>query len=161
MGQWCNNKFDLDRDYHFTNDIKKEDYLKISISSSSFSNLNKAGNIVFQNQQSTNPLDICEAFFYFKIKIIDLAANEDITLENNFFARLFAEMTLKVGTSNVENIANPGETSTMLNFVLTDNSYKTQWGTSSGWVPDVNTGDITDKNPSYGMRKKLYNTGFE
>ena len=54
-------KFELDKNYHFSNDVKKDDYLKIALSSSSFANLNKAGKLIFQNQQSTSPLDICNA----------------------------------------------------------------------------------------------------
>ena len=158
--QKFNNKFDLDRNYHFSNDIKKEDYLKIALSSSSFANLNKTGKIIFQNQQSTNPLDICNAIIRFKIKIEDLTADEDITLEHNFFPRAFSQMSLKLGTSDVEIIEYPGDVSSILNFVMTDEDYKKEEGTLSGWIPDVNKGDTSDKNSSYKQRKNLYNKGF-
>ena len=162
MMQIHNPKFDLDHNYSFTNDIKKIDYLKIALSPSSFANLNKAGNIIFQNQQSSNPLDICNAVLYYKIKIEELApADENTTLENNFFPRLFEQMSLKLGTSEVENIQNPGDVSTMLNFVMTDEGYKKEYGTLDGWIPDVATGDTAATNTSYALRKSIYNNGFE
>jgi len=167
MSQLSHNKFNLDWDYAFTNDIKKTDYLRVYLSASSVTNLNKAGNTIFENKQSSNPLDICNALLYYKINVepvVVLPATEavkDITLENNWFPRLFSQMSLKLGTSEVENIQYPGEVSTMLNFALTDDAYKEESGTLSGWVPDIATGDTSDKNPSYATRKNLYNKGFE
>ena len=122
MEKIINKKFDLDRNYHFTNDIKKEDYLKIALSSGSIANLNKAGPLRFQSH-SPNPLDICNAIIAYKIKIDDLKDTENITLENNFFPRMFSQMTLKLGTSEVETIEYPGEVSSILNFVMTDDDY--------------------------------------
>ena len=161
MSQVYNQKFNLDDNLNFSNDIKKIDYLKVALSPSSFANLNKAGNIIFQNQQSSNPLDICNSVLYYKFKIEDLAADENITLENNFFPRLFEQISLKLGTTEVENIQNPGDVSTMLNFVMTDDSYKKEYGTLDGWIPDVATGDIAATNTSYALRKAIYNKGFE
>ena len=161
MSQVYNQKFNLDDNFNFSNDIKKIDYLRVALSPSSFANLNKAGNIIFQNQQSSNPLDICNSVLYYKFKIEDLAADENITLENNFFPRLFEQISLKLGTTEVENIQNPGDVSTMLNFVMTDDSYKKEYGTLDGWIPDVATGDIAATNTSYALRKAIYNKGFE
>ena len=160
MEKTINKKFDLDRNYHLTNDIKKEDYLKIALSSGSIANLNKAGPLRFQSH-SPNPLDICNAIIAYKIKIDDLKDTENITLENNFFPRMFSQMTLKLGTSEVETIEYPGEVSSMLNFVMTDDDYKKEYGTLSGWIPDIATGDTAATNTSYDLRKKLYNKGFE
>lgn len=160
MEKITNKKFDLDRNYHFTNDIKKEDYLKIALSSGSIANLNKAGPLRFQSS-SPSPLDICNAILTYKIKIDELKEGEDITLENNFFPRMFSQMSLKLGTSEVETIEYPGEVSSILNFVMTDYDYKKEYGTLSGWIPDISTGDTTATNTSYDLRKKLYNKGFE
>lgn len=160
MEKITNKKFDLDRNYHFSNDIKKEDYLKIALSSGSIANLNKAGPLRFQSS-SPSPLDICNAILTYKIKIDELKEGEDITLENNFFPRMFSQMSLKLGTSEVETIEYPGEVSSILNFVMTDYDYKKEYGTLSGWIPDISTGDTTATNTSYDLRKKLYNKGFE
>ena len=160
MEKITNKKFDLDRNYHFTNDIKKEDYLKIALSSGSIANLNKAGPLRFQSS-SPSPLDICNAILTYKIKIDELTEGENITLENNFFPRMFSQMSLKLGTSEVETIEYPGEVSSILNFVMTDYDYKKEYGTLSGWIPDISTGDTTATNTSYDLRKKLYNKGFE
>ena len=160
MEKITNKKFDLDRNYHFSNDIKKEDYLKIALSSGSIANLNKAGPLRFQSS-SPSPLDICNAILTYKIKIDELTEGENITLENNFFPRMFSQMSLKLGTSEVETIEYPGEVSSILNFVMTDYDYKKEYGTLSGWIPDISTGDTTATNTSYDLRKKLYNKGFE
>ena len=166
MTQLSDTKFNLDKDYPFTNDIQKVDYIPIAASMSSASNLNQVGNLIFENSTSIIPIDICNALIYYQIKIEGLKtdaakAEEDITLENNWFPRLFSQVSLQLGTGVVETIQDPGEVSSMLNFVLTDDVYKKEHGSLSGWIPDVATGDNTDKNPSYAARKDLYNKGFE
>ena len=128
-------KFDLDKNYSFTNDMKKVDYLKVALSSSSSSNMNKGGSLIFQNNQSANCLDICNAVLYYKITVTIKstdAAKKDITLEHNFFPRMFDRMYLKLGTNMIEDIQDPGEVSTMLNFVMTDADYKKEYGWKDG-----------------------------
>ena len=155
-------KLNLDRNKTFKHDIKKNDLLRISPTAGSMSNLNKAGDIVFQSLQSANPLDICNARLYYKIELEDIGANEDITLENNFFPHLFSNMRLKLGSTEVENILEPGVYSSMLNFILTDEDYKKEYGQMTGWIPDTSKGDNDatgwDANFGYMTRKNIYNT---
>lgn len=154
-------KLNLDNNKQFKHDIKKNDILKISPTSGSISNLNKSGDIVFQSLQSSNPLDICNARLYYKIELEDIAANEDITLENNFFPNLFSNIRLKLGSTEVENVLSPGIYSSMLNFILTDEDYKNVYGEIAGWIPDGCKGDTDvvgwDANMGYYKRKHLYN----
>ena len=85
-----NNIFDLKRNLHINNDIKKEDYLKLRPTTSSADNKNQSGEILFQIAQASSCLDICESVIYFFVEIHDLTADEEITLEHNFFLKLFS-----------------------------------------------------------------------
>ena len=76
-------------------------------------------------------------------------------MENNFFPRMFSQMSLKLGTSEVETIEYPVEVSSILNFVMTGYDYKKEYGTLSGWIPDISTGDTAATNTSYDLRKKV------
>ena len=145
-------KFNLNNYVKFNHNEKKNDWIRISPSVGTSSNLNKAGNIIFSNQQTSNPLNICEASLYFKIKI-DLKSTDDMTLENNFFPQLFSTARLSLGTTEVENIENPGAVSSLLNFVLIDS--KDKGCTYSGWIPDKT--DSSNENSGYKKRKLLYN----
>jgi len=153
---FCHNishkKFNLDHNTKFNNDIRKEDYLKVAPSASSITNLNKGGDIIFQSLQSSNPLDLPNAFLYFKIKLEDVDPN--CTLENNFFPSLFSLMRLKLGTTEVEYINDPGIYSSMLNFVKTSDEYKRVYGEISGWIPEKVLADKTNK--SFTRRVQLY-----
>lgn len=151
-----NKKLSLDSNYQFNHSFKKSDILRIQPTSGSIANLNKNGDIKFQSLSSENPLDISNCFLYYKVEIEDLANNEDITLENDFFPALFSQIRLKLGSSEVETVHNPGVYSTMLNLIMTNESYKKECGMITGWIPDNNSGDLNDK--SYIKRKALYNT---
>ena len=85
-----NTIFDLKRNLHINNDIKKEDYLKLRPTTSSADNKNQSGEILFQIAQASSFLDICESLIYFYVEIKDLTADEDLTLEHNFFHNLFS-----------------------------------------------------------------------
>ena len=67
-----NSKFQLDQNIGFNHDVKKIDYIEISPNVASSSMINSSGDVVFSLQQSSNPIDICNSFIYFKIKISDL-----------------------------------------------------------------------------------------
>ena len=153
------NKLNLDYNKEFTHEIKKNDILKISPTSGSIANLNRRGDIVFQSLQTSNPIDICNAKLYYKIEL-EIEANKDITLENNFFPNLFSNMRLKLGSSEIETVLHPGVYSTMLNFILTGCDYKNEYGELTGWIPDVNKGDLDkdglDINYAYYKRAELY-----
>ena len=103
--------------------------------------MNKTGTILFQIQQSSNPLDICNSYMYFIIKIVNTGKIET-TLEHNWFLNLFNQISIKLGTNELELIENPGEISSLLNFVMTDSDYKNQYGELSGWIPEPNGNKI-------------------
>ena len=149
------NIFNLNNDLKFKHEIKKDDYLKLRPTSSSADNKNQSGEILFQIAQASSCLDICESLIYFAIEIKELTADEDITLEHNFFPKLFSQMRLNLGGMDVEIINSPGEVSSLLNFVLLDENTKDTFGESMGWIPDNKKGDID--NHGFKIRKELYN----
>ena len=100
--------FNLKHDLTFKHEIKKDDYLKLSPTSSTADNINQSGNLHFEIAQSSSCLDICEAVLYFTVELKDIDVDEDITLENNFFPKLFSQMRLNLGGTDVEVINNPG-----------------------------------------------------
>ena len=149
--------FDLDRNTLLDHSYNKIDTLEVSPTTSSADSLNNSGTLLFQVQHSPNPLDICNSWLYFKIKITGCdEATTIITLEHNWFLHLFDQISIKLGSSDIENIENPGDVSSLLQFVMTDSDYKKQYGELSGWIPDVGKGDET--NDGYKKRQELYMT---
>jgi len=146
----------FDKHFQYNHDFRKKDLLEVGPSTSSSDSLNKTGALLFQIQQSSNPLDICNSLMYFKIKILgcDDAADK-ITLEHNWFLNLFTQISIKLGASEVESIENPGETSELINFCMKGPEFKDQHGEVSGWIPDTTDGD-TAKNNGYVIRTELY-----
>jgi len=86
--------FSLDKTIHFNHDLKKEDYLKVASSVGSATNLNKKRCVKFQINQTINSLNLSAAFFYYKIKLSGFVADKDVTLDNNFFPRMFENMKI-------------------------------------------------------------------
>lgn len=156
--------FDFDDVLQFSYNRKKDDYMKVSPIAGT--NLNRSGDITFQIEAQSSYISLSDSFLKceFTITKADGTAlgTDDITLENNFFPRCFNQMILKVGGKDVESISqDPGEASTIANFIITSETYKRTYGQISSWIPDTNKGDTTVKgieyNSGYYLRKKLYN----
>ena len=159
--------FYLDDVLQFSYNRWKEDYLKIS--SNPGVNLNSSGQIKFELNNAQHYISLSESFLVgeFSITKADDSAlgNDDITLENNFFFRMFSGIRIEVGGREVENIAQAvGEASTLANFIMMPAEFKRTYGLVSGWCPDTNKGDndvdntANDANQGYYFRKKFYNT---
>ena len=144
--------FNLDHDMVFRHDVKKTDYLKLRPTSSSADNKTQSGEILFQIAQASSCLNICDSLLYFTVEIKGLEADEDLTLEHNFFPKLFSQMRLNLGGMDVEIINNPGDTSSLLSFILCDENVKNIYGELMGWIPDNKKGD-TD-NSGFKIRKE-------
>ncbi|ESO85597.1 hypothetical protein LOTGIDRAFT_155084 [Lottia gigantea] len=103
---------------------KKEDYIIISPTVGSKSQLNDGGRITFEINSLSNWLLLSDAYFGCDFKIKDGTPNENrvpqtnTTLENNFFPSLFSEMVLEAGSNPIETIKHPGKFDTMLKTVL-------------------------------------------
>ena len=150
--------FDFDKKLKFDHSLKKIDILEILPTTSSAEALNKTGALLFQIQQTSNPIDICNSYMYFKIKLEGISDTSDnITLEHNWFLHLFSQISIKLGATEIESIETPGEASELLNFVMTDRDYRNQY--LNTWIPDTSKGDTT--NEGFKIRKELYGTSFE
>ena len=123
--------WNFDKPTYFNHDIKKKDFLEVLSTTSSSEAMNKTGTLLFQIQQSSNPLDICNSWMYYKIRIVN-TDKVNATLEHNWFFNLFDQISIKLGTNELETIENPGEISSLLNFVMTDSDYKNQYGELTG-----------------------------
>lgn len=140
--------FQLYDPIEYTFNKKKEDYVIISPTVGSKSQINDGGRVTFEINSLSNWLLLSDAFFRCNIKIKDGAPNQNrtprtnVTLENNFFPTLFSEMVLEAGSSVVETIKHPGEFDTMLKVLL----YPTDYSGLSGWIPDVGEGKV-EKEP--------------
>ena len=153
-----NNIFDLKRNFHVNNGIKKEDYLKLRPTTSSADNKIQSWVILFQIAQASYCLDICDSHIYFYIEINDLTADEEITLKHNFFHTSFSQMSLNIGGTDVKVIINPGEVSSLLNFILLDENTKHIYGEFSVWIPNTGKGYSDPKeNKSFKTRLAIYN----
>ena len=139
----------------FKHEVKKDDYLKLRPTSSSADNKNLSGEILFQVAQASSCLDICDSLLFFTIEIKNLDVDEDVTLEHNFFPKLFSQMRLNLGGMDIEIINSPGDISSLLNFVLLNQNIRETYGESMGWIPDDKKGDVT--NNGFKIRKELYN----
>ncbi|ESP01437.1 hypothetical protein LOTGIDRAFT_157621 [Lottia gigantea] len=121
---------------------KKEDYIIISPTVGSKSQLNDGG--TFEINSLSNWLLLSDAYFRCDFKIKDGTPNENrvpqtnTTLENNFFPSSFSEMVLEAGSNPIETIKHPGEFDTMLKTVL----YPKDFDSVLGWIPDVGDGSV-------------------
>ena len=141
----------LENNLQFNHDFRKVDIMKISPTSGTVINLNKSGgDIKFQSLSSENCLDICEAYLYYEIEINVTSVEKEVTLENNWFPNLFANIRLRIANNDIEQINQPGIFSTMLNFVKLDKNYSE----IIGFISDTKKGDVDNKG--YKNRKKIY-----
>ena len=120
---------------------KKEDFIKINPTTGSANNLNKNGQILFEvNNQASymyfpNSFLVCD-FEISKTDGTELPKEDNITLEHNFFPRLFNQLRLQIGTTTIEEIQNPGEADTLIKYITTSNSFNKNEGELYGWIPD-------------------------
>ncbi|ESP01767.1 hypothetical protein LOTGIDRAFT_172414 [Lottia gigantea] len=125
---------------------KKEDYVIISPSVGTKTQINDGGRVTFEINLLSNWLLLSDAHFRCDFKIKDATQNRipqtNTTLENNFFPSLFSEMVLEAGSNPIETIetieTHPGEFDTMLKTVL----YPKIYDSVSGWIPDVGDGEV-------------------
>ena len=139
--------------YHQDLQNKKCDYLEISLNPTTVVNLNKNGNLSFSLLQTANALELSEAVIVFEIEITDIKADDNITLQNNFFPYLFSNATFKLGSTEVETIEYLGTSNSITNFVMID---KNNDGEIFGWIPDKIKEDETKDNKGFKSRKQLY-----
>ncbi len=95
------------------------------------------------NQESY--LFLPESFLKIDVKITKTdgtALDTNITLENNPIPRVFDQMSLEVGSQQLEIIDHPGEMDTLLRLVTQSKTFKEAEGEIQGWIPDTNKAAI-------------------
>ena len=126
MPSLIESKFRLD-DPPFVSYIqKKNDYLRIAMNPGSSGRLNTGGDLIFEVDNQQSYLYIPDSFLHCEYSLYSdssfttaLPPTDNITLENNFFPRLFTQMRLDVSTQTIETISDsPGIIDSMLRFVI-------------------------------------------
>ena len=142
-------KFKLDDSTVVSYNKKKQDYVKMGLSTGTSSRLNTNGDLIFEVENQQSFLYLPDSFLYCEFSLYKddtfktpLPITDEITLEHNFFPKLFDQMRLEVGAQNVETMSNePGTIDTMLRFVTTSNEDKVG-AQYKGWVPDTGSGNF-------------------
>ena len=182
-------KFKLDQPPELIYNRKKEDYIKIALNPGTISNINKNGDLVFEVDNQQSFLYLSKSFIYAEVALFQddkfatpLPETDNITLEHNFFPRLFNSMRLEIGSQTIEHITDPGIYDTMIKFItISETKVKNQ---SQGWIPDNGSGNyvyvlnvlaaaakpteddynkivkrlnLDTKNSGYTKRKEIYN----
>ena len=67
-----------------------------------------------------------------------LKPEDSITLEHNWFRKLFTNIQLDVGSGTLESINNPGVYDYLIRYVKYNKSYTDTSAQIQGWIPDTN-----------------------
>ena len=149
MSNLIESKFKLDDPAVVIYNKKKEDYIKVPPAGGTDSRLNTNGDINFEVENQQSFLYLPKSFLHCEFSLYKddtfktpLPNTDEITLEHNFFPKLFDQIRLDVGAYNVETMTNnPGIIDTMLRFVITSNEDK--FGSQiKGWFPDTGSGNF-------------------
>ena len=150
MSSLIESKFRLDDPPFVSYNQKKNDYIRIAMNPGSSGRLNTGGDLIFEVDNQQSYLYLPDSFLHCEYSLYSDAAfttalptADNITLENNFFPRLFTQMRLDVSTQNIETISDsPGIIDSMLRFVTIGENNKMH--EIEGWFPDNHTGIIVD-----------------
>jgi len=157
-----------------TYNIKKEDYEDIHLTTSSAQNINAAtGNLDFEVNSTDAYFDMTEAHILAKITVTQ-AADKNITLENNFFPRLFSQMVLRLNGNSFQTIDDPYFVDSILKYITLPKDFSETEGSITGWFPDTHSGNFVNKlsvsNPATNdeltaivnrLNLEKVNTGFQ
>ena len=145
------------------NIIEKIDYTDISLDEATSSNLDKDNTtLVFNIGQTGDILDIQNTKIICDLEVT-VAANKNVSLENNFFAKCFSEISFYTGTKRIDNKQNMEIIDTMMKLLTIPKDYSDSYGSVDGWIPDHGNGDVVDKltftteNPTEAQLTALQN----
>lgn len=190
MANLVESKFKLDDPPIHVYNQQKNDYIRVALNPGTSSRINTGGDLVFEVDNQQSYLYMPDSFIHCEFSIYSdtdfktpLPADDNITLENNFFPNLFSQIRLEIGTQSVESISSsPGVIDSILRFVT---GVKNE---NEGWIPDTGSGkfekvfgvkagtaadeakptkgeydaivsrlNLNEKNKGYTERKDLYN----
>ena len=144
--------FQLDDPNIIAYNRKKTDYIRIAPTTGTSEYANQSGQINFEINNQQYFLYLPEAFLHCEFDLfrkptggaeVRMEPKDNITLEHNFFPKLFTNMQLDVGSGTLETITNPGIYDDMIRFVKFNKSYTDTSSHIQGWIPDTNDGGIT------------------
>src|SRR6266581_6621867 len=138
---------------------RKTDYLEIYPTTNSAQSLNQSGTLQFELNNQQSFIYLPESYIYAEIEITKqdgTILDTDITLECNWFPKMFNSMRLDINSNNLENLENIGELDLVMKLIMTSKTYKNVYGELTGYIPDTNTADIAATNKGYQRRKALY-----
>ena len=148
---------------------KKEDYLDIALTTGTAQNKNNAtGNLDFEIGSTDVYLDLCEAAIIAKMKVT-IAANKNITLENNFFPAMFSQMVLRLNGNAFQTVDFPVIVDSIMKYIILPKDYAETQGCVTGWFPDTHSGavvivlpnDATNAVLAARLNLEKINTGFQ
>ena len=123
---------------------KKEDYLDISMTTGTAQNKNNTtGNLDFEIGSTDSYLDLCEATVIARIKVT-VAADKNITLENNFFPSIFSQMVLLLNGSAFQTVDYPGIVDSIMKYITLPKDFAETEGCITGWFPDTHSGEVVN-----------------
>ena len=134
--------FNLDQPNYVSYNRRKQDYLKIAPTTGTADNLNRTGIISYEVNNQANYLYLPESFLYCEFNLSNQAGTEvpgNITLEHNWFPRIFSEMRLEIRSQQLEIINEPGEFDTIFKFITRKRDYAL--ANIEGWIPDTGSGN--------------------
>ena len=137
--------FNLYKSHHMRYTKRKEDFHDVYPTSSTGNSINNpTAEILFEVGSTDSFLDISKAHMVCKMKI-NIAANKNISLEPNFFPKMFSSMSLKIGSKNIETIDSPGEISDILNIITLPKDYQDTVGSYTSFILDSGDAKIYPK----------------
>ena len=136
------NLFKASKSYTYAK--KKEDYLDIQLTTGSAQNKNNAtGNLDYEVGGTDMYLDLCESEVIANIKVT-VAADKNITLENNFFPAMFSQMVLRINGNSFQTADYPEIIDSIMKYVTLPKDYAETEGCITGWFPDTHSGNVVN-----------------
>lgn len=128
-------------------------------------NLNNAGNIDIVIQQQDLITLPSESYLYLEGELAkkdgDFTDDDknDVALINNSMMYLFSNITYYLNAQEVENINNPGQTSTMVGMLKYSPAQSATEGLSMCWLPDIDYNN-DNQNDSMSLRSNFKKFSF-
>ena len=88
-------------------------------------------------------LDLCESEVIANIKVT-VAADKNITLENNFFPAMFSQMVLRINGNSFQTADYPEIIDSIMKYVTLPKDYAETEGCITGWFPDTHSGNVVN-----------------
>lgn len=147
-----------------------QDYFEVQPAKETAEDLNQDGDLSFNFSLRNNPNDVFDIFVLYELAIQkkakaetvfkNIEAADDITVENDFFPRMFSSMLIGSGLDQeIEKVSHPGIVSSINQFLSRSRDYTNSYGQLHMFIPDTGKGDKT--NTEYLKRKSIVGATFQ